>query len=160
MKFLTMGYEGLTSQQFFQVLLKNKVETIVDIRELPLSRKVGFSKKSLAQAAGDYCLEYVHLAALGSPRDIRHDYWHDNDWQRFTRRYKSYLKTQEDSIRELSELIKRERCCLLCFEADHNFCHRIFVAEQLVAKLDGSVKVVHLTPPNLEKAVLLRPALV
>lgn len=159
MKLMTMGYEGITSQQFFDVLLNNKVQTIVDIRELPISRKAGFSKTSLAEIAKDYDLNYVHLQSLGSPREIRHDYREDNNWKRYTRRYMTYLNTQKDSINELADLIQRKRCCLICFEADHNFCHRLFVADAVAASIDRSVKVVHLIAPTLGKAVALRPAL-
>lgn len=159
MKLMTMGYEGINSQMFFAILLKNKVQTIVDIRELPISRKSGFSKSSLAETAQSHNLNYMHLQSLGSPRKIRHDYREDNDWKRFTKRYMGYLNTQQDSINELANLIQRERCCLLCFEADHNFCHRLFVAEKVVANTDRTLQVVHLIAPTLAKAVSLRPAL-
>ena len=157
MKLMTMGYEGITNQNFFAVLSKNKVQTIVDVRELPISRKAGFSKASLALAALNYKMHYVHMPALGCPKEIRHDYRADDNWTRYTRRFMPYLNTQKAAISELVELVSRERCCLVCFEADPNFCHRSFVAEKAAAVGGLSLAVVHLTAPAPEKVARLRP---
>jgi hypothetical protein len=40
----TRGYEGLTNEGFIARLQTAQVKTVVDVRELPLSRKKGFSK--------------------------------------------------------------------------------------------------------------------
>ncbi|MGN6317380.1 DUF488 family protein [Trinickia sp.] len=40
----TIGYEGLDIDAFISLLSENGIETVVDIRELPLSRKPGFSE--------------------------------------------------------------------------------------------------------------------
>ena len=46
----TIGYEGLDTQKFLSLLSEHDIQTLVDIRELPLSRKSGFSKKALAHS--------------------------------------------------------------------------------------------------------------
>ncbi|MDP2877672.1 MAG: DUF488 domain-containing protein, partial [Holophaga sp.] len=46
----TFGYEGLTIEAFIARLKESGVRTIIDVRELPLSRKKGFSKKAFAEA--------------------------------------------------------------------------------------------------------------
>jgi Protein of unknown function, DUF488 len=43
---------------------------VVDVHELPLSRKRGFSKKSLATHLELNGLRYNHMAARGCPRAI------------------------------------------------------------------------------------------
>lgn len=43
----TFGYEGLTIEAFIARLNEAGVRTIIDVRELPLSRKKGFSKGSV-----------------------------------------------------------------------------------------------------------------
>ncbi len=144
MKLMTCGYEGTTPPLFFSTLVKNNVETIVDLRELPLSRKPGFSKSALASSAQQYHLGYVHIPALGCPREIRHDYRQDKDGSRYTQRFMAYLKTQNQALDTLAELIQRQRCCLLCFEADPNFCHRSYVAESLTARIGAELTIVHL----------------
>ena len=44
----SLGYEGLDIDDFMSLLSGHGIETVVDVRELPLSRKPGFSKKALA----------------------------------------------------------------------------------------------------------------
>ena len=44
--------------------------------------------------------------------------------------------------------MRRERCCLLCYEADCNFCHRSLVAEQVILLPGVDVKIHHLTGPG------------
>ncbi|WP_317134813.1 DUF488 family protein [Rhodoferax lithotrophicus] len=43
----TLGYEGLVLDAFIARLQAAQVKTVVDVRELPLSRKKGFSKISI-----------------------------------------------------------------------------------------------------------------
>ncbi|MBI5291596.1 MAG: DUF488 domain-containing protein [Chloroflexi bacterium] len=160
MKLMTIGYEGLATAQFFDLLTAGRVQTIVDVRELPLSRKPGFSKSALALSTAAHSLEYIHVPALGCPREIRHEYRDDGDWQRYTRRFRAYLSTQTEAIHDLSQLAQRNRCCLLCYEADPNFCHRLFVAERVVEIVGTSLKIVHLmatAPIGVEGAYSLMP---
>lgn len=144
MQLMTIGYEGLTSSEFFKLLLTNRVQTIIDVRELPLSRKPGFSKTVLSQAAMSHNLKYVHLSALGCPREIRHAYRADENWARYTKRFLAYLKTQNETVQALAVRVLSERCCLMCFEADPNFCHRSYVAGQIASITGSSLHVVHL----------------
>ena len=67
----TIGYEGLNIDSFMSLLRENGVETVVDIRELPLSRKPGFSKKVLASTLSASGFEYTHISDLGCPKPIR-----------------------------------------------------------------------------------------
>lgn len=152
---MTIGYEGLSQHLFFDALRASGVQTIVDVRELPLSRKRGFSKSALAGTAASYEMTYVHLGELGCPRPIRYDYKADRDWDRYVRRFTAYLDTQNVAIAHLATRIKRERCCLVCYEADYNACHRTLVAERVVHLLDGSVCITHLRPQVLKSAALV-----
>ena len=83
MTIYTIGYEGIDVQQFFMLLKEHNIETVVDVRELPLSRKPGFSKKILATALKLSGLEYTHLADLGCPKPIRDRYRADADWRSY-----------------------------------------------------------------------------
>lgn len=129
MTVFTVGYEGLEINDFMSLLFAHGIETVVDIRELPLSRKPGFSKKALANVLNRSGLEYVHMVALGCPRPVRDSYREDRDWKRYTAGFSKYLKTQKDAIDELAELVLASTCALLCYEADFNFCHRSMVAD-------------------------------
>jgi uncharacterized protein (DUF488 family) len=128
MTVFTIGYEGLDIDAFMSLLAEHGIETVVDIRELPLSRKPGFSKKALASVLNLSGLEYVHMVALGCPKVVRDRYREDGNWKRYTDGFLKHLKTQKAAIDELSELAASSNCALLCYEADFNFCHRSMVA--------------------------------
>ena len=129
MTVFTIGYEGLGIDSFLSLLAQHGIDTVADVREYPVSRKPGFSKKSLASVLHLACREYVHIAELGCPKPIRDCYREDGNWKRYTESFLKYLQTQTAAIVALSERTQSSRCALLCFEADHNFCHRSMVAD-------------------------------
>jgi uncharacterized protein (DUF488 family) len=149
---MTIGYEGLTVDSFFQTLHANSVQALIDVRELPLSRKPGFSKSALAHSAATHGIDYTHVAELGCPRAIRHDYKADKDWDRYVRRFIAYLDTQALAIAHLAAHVERERCCLVCYEANYNACHRTLVAERVAQLLSGDTCITHLIPQMLKRA--------
>jgi uncharacterized protein (DUF488 family) len=138
----TIGYEGLGIDDFMSLLSKHGIENVVDIRELPLSRKHGFSKTALANVLNSSGLEYVHMVELGCPRPVRDAYRADGDWKRYTKGFLNHLKTQKGAVAQLAELVESSTCALLCYEADFNVCHRSMVANA-VNKHCGA-KVVHI----------------
>lgn len=138
----TAGYEGENIQQFVLKLLTNQVELVVDVREIPLSRKRGFSKSQLKSILNDYKINYVHYKQLGSPRDIRHKLHSDGNYNEFFKCYKEYINSQEEVLQELKEVVTQENTCLMCFENNPHLCHRSVVAGTLSNILDNRIKVV------------------
>lgn len=128
MTVFSIGYEGLDIDAFVSLLVKYGIDTVVDVRELPLSRKPGFSKKALANVLNLSGREYVHMVELGCPKPVRDRYREDGNWKRYTAGFMKHLKTQDDAIAELSSLAATSNCALLCYEADSSFCHRSMVA--------------------------------
>lgn len=139
----TFGYEGLDIAAFVARLHEAQVRTIVDVRELPLSRKKGFSKNALREHLAAVGIDYVHVPALGCPKEIRDHYRASVDWSRYTRDFLAYLQTQDASVRELAQRSRAATACLVCFEADYTMCHRTYVAR--AAKRFGAPVIKHLT---------------
>lgn len=136
-KIYTFGYEGLSAQDFIERLVITGVERVIDVRALPLSRKKGLSKRSLAEGLSERGINYEHVKAVGCPKNVRNRYREDRDWSAYTNSYLRYLETQRDAIDEISKMCRLEVCCLICFEADFSTCHRMYVARAL-AKIDES----------------------
>jgi uncharacterized protein (DUF488 family) len=44
---LTIGYEGREINEFVKYLKQYNISCLIDIREIPISRKKGFSKSAL-----------------------------------------------------------------------------------------------------------------
>lgn len=139
----TFGYEGLDISAFIARAQAAGVKTIVDVRELPLSRKKGFSKSSFREALAAAGIAYAHIPALGCPRVVRDRYKVDGDWAAYTRGFLAYLATQQPTVGELVKIAKATAACLVCFEADFTMCHRTFVAR--AARQRGGPAVTHLT---------------
>jgi uncharacterized protein (DUF488 family) len=146
MTVFTIGYEGLDIDAFMSLLAKHDIDTIVDVRELPLSRKPGFSKNALANALSLSGRDYVHMVNLGCPKLVRDRYRDDGNWKRYTEGFLKHLKTQDKAIVELSVLAASSNCALLCFEADANFCHRSMVANAVKDYCGARVK--HISAAN------------
>ena len=139
----TLGYEGLSIDAFIARLQAAQVKTIVDVRELPLSRKKGFSKTAFSAALSAHGIAYLHVPALGCPKPIRNQYKADANWATYTRDFLAYLQTQDGPLRELVKIAKATQSCLVCFEADFTACHRTYVAR--AARQLGGPSVTHLT---------------
>lgn len=139
----TFGYEGLSIDEFIARLKAVDMKTIVDVRELPLSRKKGFSKNSFSAALSANGIAYLHAPALGCPKQIREQYKLDSNWKTYTKDFLKYINTQDASLRELVKISHATPACLVCFEADFSMCHRTFVAR--AARQLGGPVVTHLT---------------
>jgi uncharacterized protein (DUF488 family) len=156
---MTIGYETLSPDQLCDLLAQCKVSLLLDIRELPISRKRGFAKSALAATLEKRRIGYLHLPELGSPRDVRHGYREDGDWARYTRGFLEYLDTQSAAVERVASLAKQQTCCLFCYEDDYHFCHRSFVAERVARATGKTVRVWHITGP-IEGRVVRYEALV
>lgn len=143
-EFYTIGYEGVSQAALLKTLVYHDIQILLDIRELPQSRKSGLSKTALGLAAKDYGMQYAHIRALGTPRDIRYRRKIDHDQAAFEEGFATYLATQDDAMKSLITRLQQERCCLLCYEADARECHRWLVAERAVEMSGGTLAVVHL----------------
>ena len=147
----TSGYEGLSIDVFVARLKANAIAMVIDVRELPLSRKPGFSKKSFAEMLHQAGIGYVHLPVLGCPRPIRDRFKANGDWAAYATAFSTYLSGQEMAVAEVVGIANVATSCLVCFEANFARCHRSMVAS--AAAHAGGLAVVHL-PAKAEMAAL------
>jgi uncharacterized protein (DUF488 family) len=128
----TVGYEGANVDDFAATLKLVGVKILVDIRALPISRKPGFSKRSLAATLTACEVRYVHVPALGDPKPGR-DAARAGDLPAFRRIFIEHLGKDDaqGALAELAQLATESTICLLCFERDHACCHRSMVADAL-----------------------------
>ena len=144
-KIYTLGYEGIEPGQFIRKLKENSVDLLVDVRDLPASRKKGFSKRSLSEMLELHGIAYRHISELGSPADLRHKFIADGDWDYFSEQFKSGHEKRQPFLEELAASAPNEATCLMCYEANPQTCHRSLVAEELLDRLNGRAQVIHIT---------------
>jgi uncharacterized protein (DUF488 family) len=130
----TAGYEGITAEELIALLGEAHVEVLADVRLNPQSRKRGLSRRGLAAALEDVGIRYVHLPALGNPKDNRDGFRRGEPaaWDRYRAQFEA--PPADDALDELTELAREHRVALLCFEHDHATCHRSLVAAELVRR--------------------------
>ena len=140
----TIGYENATTQAMLDALKQAKVDLVIDVRAVSSSRRPGFSKRQLAAGLDERAIGYLHLRALGTPKEGRlaaRSGKHDE----LFRIYEEHLATPQarEELDALTSLAASgRRLCLLCYERDPEGCHRRRVAE-LIHERTGT-KVEHL----------------
>ena len=142
----TIGYEGKTIDSFLYKLISNNIWAVVDVRNNPQSMKFGFSKKGLKDYIEKAGMKYFHIPELGIPSAMRKGLGQTITHKKLFNRYESsLLPKQEDAKTYLLDLIaKYPRIVLVCFEADHHFCHRYTLIENLKKEKGLSKSIIHL----------------
>lgn len=144
--FFTIGYEGSSFEGYLNRLIKNDVRVLVDVRRNPLSRKYGFSKKTLSETVQKLGIEYVHIPELGISSERRHDLNTQADYDRLFASYeKSELKNNNDALKKLYKIfLDKKRVAITCFEAHVCMCHRGRVAKALSQMPDWDYPIDHI----------------
>lgn len=144
---LTIGYEGYSIDDFIDRLKAFDVGYLFDVREIPFSRKKGFSKTPLKEALEENDINYHNFKELGSPKRIRDKLHVDKDYQYFFEEYEKYLETQDESLEIVSTAISENKnihFCLLCFEKDPSICHRSILAKKLSNLIKDDVEIINI----------------
>lgn len=129
----TIGYEGRSLERYLNILIQNSIRVLCDVRKNPLSRKYGFSKKTLQNACEAVDIKYFHLPELGITSDKRRELNCQADYDKLFLEYdKTTIPYQGESLRLILKLIKKyNRVALTCYEAIPFQCHRSRVANAL-----------------------------
>lgn len=134
-RLFTIGYEGANLEEFLTTLGNARIDVLLDIRELPMSRRKGFSKNALCEALAEIDIDYRHEKQLGSPKSVRHKLREDGDYQAFFQAFNRHLKKQNDLLLTLTEELNGN-VALMCYEKDPSLCHRSSVVDALAEMLD------------------------
>jgi uncharacterized protein (DUF488 family) len=135
-------------EELIEVLHAHGIETLVDIRSFPMSRRLPhFSRESLKKSLGAAGIRYVWMKALGGRRKkIRDDSPNVALRSPSFRNYADYMLTEEfqQAIQELLGLAEHSCMAYMCAERLYFRCHRMLVSDWLVARghevlhIDGS----------------------
>ena len=140
----TIGYQQTPPGAVMEELERAGVKLLVDVRAVTSSRRPGFSKKQLASGLDERGIAYIHLAALGTPKEGRLAARSGN-FDLLQKIFAKHMKTPQakEELEELSALVKKAGpVCLLCYEREHTHCHRRWIAEAIEAR--NGVKVENL----------------
>lgn len=140
----TLGYEKTRLADVVATLTGAGIATLIDVRDRPISRRPGFSKRQLAAAIEEAGMRYLSLRALGTPPEGR-EAGRRREWDRFWRIVEDRLTGAEAelALHEAAITAQQSPSVLLCYEANWRVCHRRRVAEMLTERHGFAVH--HLT---------------
>ena len=133
----TIGHSTRTLDELVSALQAHRIETLVDIRAFPMSRRLPhFNRESLEAELPGHGIRYVWMKALGGYRkSIRKDSPHTALRSASFRNYADYTLTPEfgQAIGELLHIAQQSRTAYMCAERVYFRCHRMIVSDWLVA---------------------------
>lgn len=142
----TIGYEGISLEEYLNRLIKNDVKVLVDVRNNALSMKFGFSKSQLTNFCKSLNIEYLHIPEVGIQSNQRQELKNQSDYDNLFEIYKKQNLKQTISQQEqiLNLLKDKKRIALTCFEANICQCHRKHLAEAIVKLPEWSYELKHI----------------
>jgi len=135
----TIGHWTCPVPAFLEPLDEHGMELLVDVRAQPGSRRSPqFSSDAMPGWLRDAGIDYVHLAELGGRRPRQDvDPAVNAGWQNASfKNYADYTLTDayERGIERLTALARSRRAVVMCGEPMPWRCHRLLVANTLVAR--------------------------
>jgi uncharacterized protein (DUF488 family) len=134
-KLFTIGFTKKSAEQFFEILKKSNIKTVIDTRLNNVSQLAGFAKKNdlkyfLKEFGG---IDYVHLLDLAPTKEILDEYKkHRGQWSVYEQKFLKLISERQIENKVTPNLI--DHGCLLCSESLPHNCHRSLVANYLKGK--------------------------
>ncbi|HEV2073075.1 MAG TPA: DUF488 domain-containing protein [Thermomicrobiales bacterium] len=133
----TIGHSTRPIEEFIDLLQRNGVSTLVDIRTIPKSRRnPQYWHDTLVASLEDAGIVYRHLPGLGGRRkplqDSINTAWRNHSF----RGYADHMQTEEfhEALGELIALGAGSTTAIMCSEAMPWRCHRSLVGDALLVR--------------------------
>ncbi len=142
----TIGYEGHSLESYLNTLLKGGITILCDVRRNPISRKYGFSKKTLQSSCEAVGLRYEHVPELGIASSKRKNLDSQEDYDALFKEYEANDLAHQGAALDLIHdwMNAGERVALTCYEHLPHQCHRHCVAEALAKRFGSAYEARHL----------------
>ncbi|TYP47663.1 DUF488 family protein [Thermosediminibacter litoriperuensis] len=149
MKIFTIGFTKKSAKEFFELLKKNKISTLLDIRLKNNSQLAGFAKgEDLEYFTKEILgIDYIHDVRFSPTQELFDSYKKGNiSWLDFEKEFKKLMQ-ERDLLNVINNeyINKLDGICLLCSEEKADRCHRRLVAEYIKDNLKiGDIEIIHL----------------
>ncbi len=142
----TIGYEGISCEEYLARLLIHNIALLIDVRKNPISMKYGFTKNLLSKHVQDLGIRYLHLPELGIESEERQNL---ETYQSYKTLFEKYEKTTLSNnllaLEQIMTLLRQnKKVALTCFEKDYHYCHRGVIAKKLQTLPDWKYKLTHI----------------
>ena len=153
----TLGHSTRTQQEFLSILSAFQINTVVDIRTIPRSRKnPQYDQEEFRRWLSESGVGYIHLRGLGGLRHARKESV-NTGWKNASfRGYADYMQCAdfESALRELFTSAAEQTVALVCAEAVPWRCHRSLVGDALLVR---GVEVLDIMSAGVAKPHSLTP---
>lgn len=137
----TIGHSTRPIDEFIELLRRNGVACLLDIRTVPKSRhNPQFGHEALAASLAAAGIDYRYLPGLGGLRRPRKDSPNGGWRNEAFRGYADHMQSEEfvDNVQAVIDLARTlapgAACALMCAEAVPWRCHRSLVADALLVR--------------------------
>ncbi|WP_017209973.1 DUF488 family protein [Clostridium beijerinckii] len=149
MKLYTIGFTKKSAEEFFNILKKNDIKKILDIRLNNSSQLAGFTKgNDLMYFLETICgIKYEHNIELAPTKEILSDYKNKKiSWNEYENQFIDLINKRNLGNKILAKYVDEvDGICLLCSESTAENCHRRLVAEYIKNNLHHyDIEIVHL----------------
>ena len=142
----SIGYEKHREvDAFAQLIAAAGIERLIDVRELPISRRKGFAKTALSNALEDHGVEYIHLRSMGNPKEFRDLYKSGRVYAGRLGFEKLLLRDRLDELALLAEMIREKPAALMCVEDEEDVCHRRVILDALESEVGLKLEVIQIS---------------
>ena len=143
MKLFTIGYAQKSAKEFFEILYKNKVQKVIDVRLQNATRTCFYTHKR----------DFPFLLSLDGIEYEHKENWAPEGW--LLNGYRDKKISWDQYVEEFNKLIEArnisqgvkpkdlEGSVLLCAEPTAEMCHRRLLAEYFKAKFP-EIEIIHL----------------
>lgn len=147
MNLYTIGFTKKSAEDFFEILIKNNIKKLIDIRLNNSSQLAGFTKgRDLKYFLDKICkISYEHDLNLAPTKEVLNKYKGGKiSWFEYEQEFCELLN-QRQVILDLNNKYNRDYngLCLLCSESEPNHCHRKLVAE-FIKRDNPRLNIIHL----------------
>jgi uncharacterized protein (DUF488 family) len=143
-KLYTVGFTKKSAKQFFELLKKNNVKKIIDIRINNSSQLAGFAKGTdLEYFAKEIAnIDYSHITDFAPTKELLSDYQNKKvDWVGYQKIFRQLIDKR--NINKRYNIKEFDNSCFLCSEEMPTQCHRRLLVEYFKEK-NPDILIVHL----------------
>lgn len=141
----TIGFTKKSAETFFNLLRRNGVKSLIDIRISNNSQLAGFAKgRDLDFFVKEICAaRYEHILDFAPTKDLL-DKWHKQeiDWRGYETTYVALLRQRK--VVNKYDIKKFDHACFLCSEETPEKCHRRLLVEFMQREYSEEIIIKHL----------------
>ena len=147
MTIFTIGFTKKTAKQFFELIKKNGIDILLDIRLNNKSQLAGFTKgDDLQYFLSEIChCEYRHCLEYAPSKDILDAYQKNViTWDEYVNQYTVLMNQREKHLDFTNQFSHYTNICLLCSEPTPEHCHRRLIAEMIANNSPQQIEIKHI----------------